>query len=210
MLRPTDKLISMALTIVIVMAMLCHASLAQGDKSTSVRRPVNANAPAAQSKPDLVVRILGAPATAYAGNDIGPGLKIVAKNIGGSTAAGTSSAGDNGYMIDLVLSVDTNVPEGFATFSSSFIEDALMTGGRVSNTKDLAAITSASYPAGAGIPSDTPPGAYYLCARIDPANKIAESNEANNVECVKLKITSKAKSKRNSADPMSSKRPQNP
>ncbi|MEA2174572.1 MAG: hypothetical protein QOD00_2164 [Blastocatellia bacterium] len=210
MLRPTNKLISAALTIALTMVMICHASLAQDDKSITARRPVHPNAPAAQSKPDLVVRILGAPTTAHAGDDIGPALKIVAKNIGGSTAAGTGSAGDNGYMIDLMLSVDANVPEGFATFSSSFIEDALMAGGRVSNTKDLAAITSASYPAGAGIPADTPPGAYYLCARIDPANKIAESNEANNVECVKLTITSKAKSKRNGADPMSSKRPQNP
>jgi hypothetical protein len=210
MLRPTNKLISAALTIASFIAIFCHAAMAQDDKTMSARRPVHPNAPAARSKPDLVVRILGAPATARAGDDIGPALKIVAKNIGGSTAAGTSSAGDNGYMIDLVLSGDTNVPEGFATFSSSFIDDALMAGGRVSNTQDLAATTSASYPAGAGIPSDTPPGAYYLCARIDPANKIAESNEANNVECVKLKITSKAKSKGNSVDPMPSKRPQNP
>jgi hypothetical protein len=206
MFRPTNKLCGAALTlaiVAIVTAIFCHASLAQEGKSMPVRRPDNL-------KPDLVVRLLGVPAAANAGDDIGPVLKVIAKNIGGSTAAGTGSAGENGYMIDLVLSKDTSVPEGFATFSASFIEDALVAGGRISGTRDLAATTSEGYPAGAMIPSDTPPGAYYICARIDPANKITESNEANNVECVNLKIVRPVKSKSKDVDPMPSKRPRNP
>jgi hypothetical protein len=178
------------------------------DKTMPGGRPINPDSVKPQPTPDLVVSILGVPASAHAGEDIGPSLKVVAKNIGDSTAAGTSSAGDNGYMIDLVLSKDGNVPEGFATYSASFVEDVLLRGGRISNTQDLAGGASKGYPVGAGIPSDTPPGPYLLCARIDPANKIAESNETNNVGCAKLRITGPMKSKE--IEPMPSKRPRNP
>jgi hypothetical protein len=210
MFQTTNKLVRAALIIASVMALFYSTSLAQEstDKTMPGGRPINPNNVRLGTKPDLVVRILGVPATANAGEDIGPVLKVVAKNIGGSTAAGTSTAGENGYMIDLVLSTDVNVPEGFATFSASFLEDALLAGGRISNTQNLAGSASTGYPVGAVIPSDTPPGLYLLCARIDPANKIAESNETNNVGCAKLKITGPIKSK--AIEPMPSKRPRNP
>ncbi|HEV7858148.1 MAG TPA: hypothetical protein VGO91_05920 [Pyrinomonadaceae bacterium] len=188
----------------------CQEEKQSLDKIMPGGRPINPDSVRQQQQcmPDLVVNIQGVPATAYAGEDIGPVLKVVAKNIGGTPAAGTRSAGENGYMIDLVLSTDTNVPEGFATFSASFLEDVLLRGARISNTEDLPGGTSNGYPVGATIPSDTPPGLYLICARIDPANKIAESYETNNVGCVKLKITGPTKCK--GLEPMPSKRPRNP
>lgn len=140
-------------------------------------------------KPDLVTR-LSAPPTAKSGADIGPSVKLVAYNIGTAAAAGTVGvmSPPNGYMIDLVLSTDANMPSGFAVFSPNFVEDALLKGGRTSNTIDLAPAANKAYAAGAGIPADTPTGNYYICARIDPGSKVAESNEANNVTCVRIKI----------------------
>jgi hypothetical protein len=124
------------------------------------------------------------------GANIGPLVKLVAYNIGTAPAAGTTGvmSPPNGYMIDLVLSTDTNVPPGFAVFSPNFSEDVLLLGARTSNTIDLAAGTNKHYATGAGIPADTPTGNYQLCARIDPGSKVAESNEGNNVTCVRIKI----------------------
>jgi hypothetical protein len=140
-------------------------------------------------KPDLVVRVR-APALAKSGSDIGPSVRLVAHNIGTGPAPGTTGVLDpsNGYMIDLVLSTDTNVPAGFATVSPNFSEDVLLQGGRTSKTIDLAPGALKAYPTGAGIPADTPTGIYQLCARIDPGSKVGESNEANNVMCVRIKV----------------------
>ena len=140
-------------------------------------------------RPDLITR-LRAPRTAVAGSDVGPLVRLTAFNIGTALAAGTSGvvSPPNGYMIDLVLSTDTNVPAGFATFSPNFSEDVLLLGARTSNTIDLAPGANRTYPTGAGIPADTPNGNYFFCARIDPGNKVSESNEANNVTCVRVRI----------------------
>lgn len=138
-------------------------------------------------KPDLIVR-LAAPSIAQAGTDIGPLVKVYARNDGGALAEGTQSAGANGYMIDVMLSKDAFVPPGFAVFSPHFVEDALLQGGRVSNTIDLLPLQLKLYATGARIPADTPAGNYFLCGRIDPGNKIAESNEANNFTCNPIKI----------------------
>jgi hypothetical protein len=140
-------------------------------------------------KPDLVTR-LTVPMTALSGSDIGASVKLIAYNIGTAAAPGTSGVLDpaNGYMIDLVLSTDVVVPPGPATYSPHFSEDVLLQGGRRSNTIDLAAGANKPYATGAGIPADTPTGLYRICARIDPYNKVAELNEANNVTCAKIKI----------------------
>jgi len=140
-------------------------------------------------RPDLIPRI-SAPPIAKAGVDIGPLVKLAARNIGGAPAPGTTGALDpaNGYMIDVVLSKDMSVPPGFATFSPGFLEDALLQGARTSITADLAPGAMKFYPTGARIPANTPTGSYFLCARIDPGGKVAESNEANNVACRPIKV----------------------
>jgi len=146
-------------------------------------------APAA-AEPDLVVDVSG-PATLTPGAPLGPGTQLEASNVGTGPAAGTVGTLDppNGFMIDHVLSADTSVPPGFATYSPTWHEDVLLQGGRASNTTDLAAGASTVYPdENASIPSDTPPGDYYLCAQIDPANRVIESDETNNVDCGRVTV----------------------
>jgi hypothetical protein len=140
--------------------------------------------------PDLKVSIAG-PNAAKTGDDIGPLLKLIASNAGGAAAPGTTGTLDpaHGYMIDVVLSRDTLVPPGFATYSPLFSEDVLLQGGRVSNTQDLAPGASKPYLVGARIPTDTPAGSYYVCARIDPGNKVLETNKSNNTACMPIRIT---------------------
>ncbi len=149
--------------------------------------------PPANAKPDLAVQ-LSAPVYARAGENIGGSINVTAKNLGGAPAPGTTGALDpaNGFMVDVVLSSDPHVPPGFAVFSASFVEDALLKGGRISNTADLAPLATRLYPAlqgGSGtIPANIRTGLYYICARIDPGNKVAESNEGNNGACRMIKI----------------------
>lgn len=140
--------------------------------------------------PDLKVKFT-APTTIVAGSDIGPQIKLKVLNQGTAPAAGTATAGKNGYMVDIVLSTDTNMPVGFATFSANFHEDVLLKGGRISNTQNLNPSQSKIYPIGGGIPADTPSGGYYLCAKVDSGNKIVESNEGNNVFCRRIYIKGK-------------------
>lgn len=146
--------------------------------------------------PDLVVRI-SAPPTANAGDDIGASIHVQAANSGGAPAPGTKGTLNpaNGYMIDVVLSTDGNVAAGFATYSPNFAEDVLLQGGRISNTVDLAPGATHPYPSLQGgngkIPANTPTGGYLVCARIDSGNKVAELNEANNVNCAKIRIKGK-------------------
>lgn len=124
-----------------------------------------------------------------------------------AAAPGTLSANTNGWMVDIVLSTDTNVPAGFAVFSPNWSEDVLLRGGRESRTNDLAPgqeqlfngptvmlggppprpYDYLSYPMPAGVP----PGNYYVCVVVDPANVIAERNERNNATCQPITIRSR-------------------
>ncbi|MGH9874296.1 MAG: CARDB domain-containing protein [Pyrinomonadaceae bacterium] len=140
-------------------------------------------------RPDLVV-VIRAPRMANAGDEIGRAISIRARNRGLAAAPGTAGriAPGDGYMIDVVLSTDALMPEGFANPSANFVEDMLLRGGRISSTADLAPGGIRAYPVGATIPADTPTGWYFLCARIDPGNKVAESNEHNNTACYPIHI----------------------
>jgi hypothetical protein len=111
------------------------------------------------------------------------------RNDGNGIAFGTQSAGSNGYMVDVVLSRDTSVPEGWASYTASYHEDVLLKGGRISNTVDLAPRHSRRYETGGGIPADTPPGWYFICAKVDAGNTVGELREDNNVACARIRIT---------------------
>jgi hypothetical protein len=91
-------------------------------------------------------------------------------------------------MVDLMLSTDTNVPAGMAIYSANFSEDVLLQGGRISHTRTLNPGQSKIYVVNGGIPADTPPGGYYICAKVDSGNKITESNEGNNSSCKRVYI----------------------
>jgi hypothetical protein len=142
--------------------------------------------------PDLAVQ-MAAPTVIAPGEPLPADVAVIVRNRGGSTAPGTIDVTDpaNGYMVDLVLSTDEIVPEGAAVVSTTFREDALILGGRVSRTHDLAAGALSAYPlAGMFIPADTPPGLYFLCARVDPWGRVRESNERNNVACAPVQVGS--------------------
>jgi hypothetical protein len=146
------------------------------------------NEPTTNAFPDLRVAIT-APASAVAGSDIGPQLTVQVRNDGNGIAFGTQSAGSNGYMVDVVLSRDTSIPEGWATYAASYQEDVLLKGGRISNTTDLSPRQSSRYEVGGGIPADTPPGVYFICAKVDAGNTVGELREDNNAACARIRIT---------------------
>jgi subtilase family serine protease len=92
-------------------------------------------------------------------------------------------------MVDLSLSSDRNIPEGFASFSPNFSEDVLLRGGRISNTPDLEPGESITFTEdNLELPDDVPPGDYFLTARVDPAGNVAESDETDNTDLVDLKV----------------------
>ena len=158
--------------------------------------------PTGALNPDLVLR-LSSPVTANAGEDIGRAISVTASNIGFAAAPGTEGTLNpaNGYTIDLILSTDERVPSGLATPSPDFAEDMLLQGGSINTTTDLPSRASKTYGlvmmgrtrgqvrGGIGrIPPDMITGLYYICARIDPGNKVAEVSEMNNVSCKPIKI----------------------
>ena len=132
---------------------------------------------------------------AFPGQDISNRIKVYARNIGGAAAPGTvgSLSPANGFMIDVMLSKDMSSPSAFAVYSPNYSDDVLLLGGRISNTRDLAAGGMDSYATGATIPADTPPGNYYLALRIDPGSKVDESNEGDNTFFLPIKIVARQK-----------------
>lgn len=154
--------------------------------------------------PDLTVSLTG-PDLASPGRDIGALIAVTVSNLGTAPALGTVDGQGNprvqgGYMVDIVLSSDREVPDGFAPLPTpegvAFQEDGLLLRGRVSRTPDVQPGVSVTLAAGAPIfsdvggviPSRTPPGSYYLCARIDPGAAVAESHEGNNLYCRSISI----------------------
>ncbi|MBM9500212.1 CARDB domain protein [Leptospira sp. 201903071] len=127
---------------------------------------------------------------------VAPGEEISSKvitkvaNFGTGFAHGSNTTHE-GYMVDYIISKDQIVPEGYAIYSSTFKEDALLRGGRISNTQDRPGNSYSRLPQETMyLPLDTPLGEYYLCARIDPGKKVHELDETNNTYCRKIKVIS--------------------
>ncbi|MDI6781753.1 MAG: CARDB domain-containing protein [bacterium] len=151
-------------------------------KNSVVTRPTGA--------PDLTVEIISSPATAQQGENISDTITVVARNIG------TADMGTYTF-VDLVLSSDTTIPTGYAIGSPNYSEDVLLLGGR-SAFGPLAAGQAATVTLSTDpnvndrlfgtIPGDTPPGTYYLGVRVDPGDRIPESNETNNTDVARIEI----------------------
>ncbi|MDY6990097.1 MAG: C25 family cysteine peptidase [Thermodesulfobacteriota bacterium] len=175
--------------------------------SASFENAVSVQLGEVQYGPDLVVEEIQLQSTTLTqGTNLGGVLKLKIANLGNNDSPGTVNPDGSpknppeGYMIDLVLSRDTQVPEGFATpadeIGVEFDEDALLVGGRVSRTLDVTAMSSVILPTGpivssdvgGIIPSQTPPGSYYLCARIDPGEAVQETDEVNNLTCLQITV----------------------
>ena len=119
-----------------------------------------------------------------------PRVFLVAHNRGAAIAPGTAGSHDpdHGFMIDVVLSSDREVPAEPAIYSPNYSEDVMIRGGRISRTVDLPRLAAKNYSLTIEIPADTPAGNYFLCARIDPFNKVMESIEANNTACTPFNV----------------------
>jgi hypothetical protein len=134
---------------------------------------------------------IGARADARPGQDLMIGLEIA--NRGDTRCLGTIESA-SGYMVDIFISSDRNPPASWAVHSRTWREDALLAGERVSRTNSVAPGENFRYGAPRyeigpmTLPSGIPPGDYFLCAGVDLGNRIAESNERNNVACNLLRI----------------------
>jgi len=175
--------------------------------SASFENAVSVQLRAVPDGPDLVVEKIQLDSVYLnPGTHLKDLLKIKVSNLGNDDAPGTVNPDGSvkvppqGYMIDLVLSADAVVPEGFATSADVhgviYKEDALLVRGRVSRTPDVPAMSSVILPTGLPIssdvdgiiPSQTPPGSYYLCARIDPGEAVPEADEVNNLTCREIVV----------------------
>ena len=167
-----------------VLALLAAAPTAVGAPGAPEASP-NAT-PTTPPRPDLVAH-LAAPPTARPGEDIGGRVRLAVANVGAAAAQGSRDH-PSGFMVDLTLGRDAIVSVGFKVYSRNFGEDVLLEGGRVSRTTDLAPGARQGYPVGAVIPFDAAPGAYHLCAFVDPGNVLPEADERNNASCVPLRV----------------------
>ncbi len=190
-MKPHPRLTAAAFA---VCFLLCSAftSFADSKTVTDMKNvPVSKKHRSRKALPDLVVSI-DATAALTAGDKI-PSCKVTIKNIGKRTARGTQSAGNDGYMVDMTLSSDGNIPMVLANYSPGFHEDVLLQGGRISNTPDLKPGQSRTFSLSGvlSIPADTPGGAYCIGGFVDSAKKIGESNERNNTTCRRVKIAAR-------------------
>ncbi len=166
----------------------------------------SAFAGAAWAAPDLSPEIHGR--SDYLGGDtyiIGQPilLDFDVINSGDAPARGTNEAGSAGYMADVIISRDNAAPVRFAPFSASFAEDALLRGGRMSNTASIAAGGRVEFRGPRAmlgspprpydkyslpLPTGMTPGDYFVCVQVDPGARIAESNELNNTACLPIRL----------------------
>lgn len=124
-------------------------------------------------------------------------------NLGDATAPGTNSAGSAGYMVDVIISTDSSAPVRFAVYSETFVEDALLRGGRMSRTDDVAPGARVSFTGPTAmlgsppspydyysfpLPRGMTPGDYHVCVLVDPGARIAEANERNNTTCMGITL----------------------
>jgi hypothetical protein len=158
--------------------------------------------------PDLIVEsvYLSGGNVVAPGEDLSERLLLRIGNVGSAMAPGTIRAdgtiNNDGYMLDLVLSRDVDVPAGLRPLplpaGEAFAEDGLLDGGRVSRTPDLAAGDYIVLPApdpvnsdvGGTVPTQAPETKMFLCASIDSPLNVAESDETNNVNCLEVVVAS--------------------
>lgn len=139
-------------------------------------------------EPNLLVTVFG-PAQAQPGEPFGVEVRVT--NLGASEAMGTMQD-PNGYMVDLVLSTDDQLPTEFAVFESHFVEDVLLEGGRLSTTETVPGGESRLYETEVRLPDGTDDGTYCLGAVVDPGQTVHESVELDNSFCFQITVDPEA------------------
>ncbi len=125
--------------------------------------------------------------------EITPGERFRAdvqvRNMGGQTAPGS---GENGYMVDFVLSRDASAPVRLGRFQESWSEDGLLRGGRASNTEAIAPNAARDIITSLEVPETWPAGRFNLCAVVDPGGRVDEASRDNNILCTAVTVKSAA------------------
>lgn len=87
-------------------------------------------------KPDLIIMKMKAPQEAHAGDELGGRIEVTILNQGTADVEG-------GYTLDFFISFDRKFSGKTPVLSTTYVDDALFTGGRVRNMPALA--TEATY-----------------------------------------------------------------
>ena len=138
--------------------------------------------PSGKGSGDLTIKIQKCPVTVTAGQKLGSSFQVFAK----STFASSLSS----VAVDIILSSNSMYPSPapYAAYSSNYSDKVLLLGGR----EHISFAGPGSIPVKLNgtnqIPSDTPPGIYYLGAVVDAGNKVSESNERNNVAFCRIRV----------------------
>lgn len=146
--------------------------------------------PLKSQKPDLVIeKIVLNPIVCYATSNPEPlHVEVTIRNISRvAKAVGTMDDPQNGYMIDIIFSTDQTAPVTYAIVPQPYAyqEDMLAIGGRISNTSTLLPGQSKTYKLTTRVPRVN----RLICSNhflnvgavADSGQKIAETNEANNI-----------------------------
>jgi hypothetical protein len=140
------------------------------------------------ARANLKVQLSGTPLRLKEGPNPGSSFTVTVTNAGQATAGGTRENSTRGYMVDLILSRDKILPQGWAVFSPNFFEDVLIRGGRASNTDNIPPGKSQTFvfrdieiPRGAS-------GRFCLGASVDPGRVIAEEREDDNSACLEINV----------------------
>ncbi len=131
---------------------------------------------------DLTIRISKCPNKVKSGTNLNDSFDVFVTN--------NSSEKLENIPLDIVLRSKGNcVPNpGFATYSETYFDGVLLKGGREHITLKPGETVKVKLNGSNQIPKGMRPGVYFLCAVIDPANKVAETNENNNCACCQVMI----------------------
>ncbi len=136
-----------------------------------------------QSQGDLAIYIRPCPKPVVkAGDKLGASFKV----FGRSTFAGPLKD----IAVDIILTSKATypVPAPYAIYSPNYSDNVLLLGGREHISFSGPGTVNVKLNGTNTIPADTPTGNYYLGAVIDAGNKVAETNEKNNVFFCRLRV----------------------
>jgi hypothetical protein len=137
----------------------------------------------APPKPDLAIILAHCLLpSVIAGQDVGPVMQIA--------TACLSVAPLDGVAVDVFLAKESN-PARYAraaAYSPRFADGVLLKDGRELVSFPGHGLLNVPMTGALTIPPDTPSGDYYLGVVIDPENRVAESDETNNIQFVPLRV----------------------
>jgi len=134
-------------------------------------------------KNDLTIQIARCPKKEVkAGDHLGASFRV--------TARSTFKSSLKDIAVDIILTSTPPYPSPApdAVYSPNYVDNVLLKGGREHISFPGTGIVNVKLKGDNAIPTDTPPGNYFLGAVVDAGNKVKETNERNNVSFCELRI----------------------